>query len=54
MTPEIIDSEIRSRWERVRKELIARKRLDSNVYAEVISALAHIPMSREYDEEYSG
>ena len=40
MTPDMIASEIKKRWEGVATELVHRKRLDPNVYEEVVSALA--------------
>jgi hypothetical protein len=40
MTPDMIASEIKQKWEGVRTELVRRKRLDPNVYEEVVSTLA--------------
>lgn len=41
MTPEMIISEIKTRWQTITTELVRRKRLDPNVYEEVVSTLAH-------------
>ena len=47
MTPEMIASEIKKRWDKVRVELVRRKRLDPKVYEEVVSTLAQINLPEE-------
>jgi len=44
MTPDMIASEIKHRWEGIATELVRRKRLDPNVYEEVVSTLAHMKL----------
>jgi len=44
MTPDIIFSEIKKRWEDITTELVNRKRFDPTVYEEVVSTLARIKL----------
>ena len=50
MTPEMMVQEILSRWENVRAELVQCKRLDPEVYDEVVSSLTRIKLL-EYEDK---
>jgi len=55
MTLERITSEIRKRWEEIAAELVRRKRLDPNIYEEVVSTLARNQCAdSEHDDLRSG
>jgi len=54
MTPDMIASEIKKRWEGITTELVRRKRLDPKVYDEVVSTLAQIDVTEDHHGESNG